>query len=251
MIVSSITSQTRFGVIALIAATALASNACAQRVVELKATAGKSLSTAGSIKGRDYVDYRIAVGAGQSLAVELTGRSSTAVFFNIMPPGSDWQALFLGSNEGSKFAKRMMPDDGKYTIRVYQMGAAASDGKKSTFTVKATVSGKALAAASWKGDVKIAGTRFHASTQTPCTLLSDSDHKFCDAFVVRRGNGTGTVEFRPKGLVRRVLFVNGAPVAHDSNEAFAFTKAHGVYVLKFGDGPSEQYSVDESLIYGG
>ena len=43
------------------------------------------------------------------------------IYFNIMPPGSTWEAIFVGSRDGNS-AKVQLPKTGDYIIRLYLMG---------------------------------------------------------------------------------------------------------------------------------
>ncbi|WP_287147764.1 PPC domain-containing protein [Aeromonas sp.] len=73
----------------------------------------------GTIQGHETLDYTLTANKGQSMAVTLTGKSST--YFNILPPGSTGEAIFIGSSEGNNFQANL-PAKGTYTIRVYQNG---------------------------------------------------------------------------------------------------------------------------------
>lgn len=85
----------------------------------------------GSITGGDFVDYRLSAGQGQAMDVIV---SPETVYFNVLAPGSSGEALFNSSINGNEFGESL-PVDGTYTIRIYQMGAAASEGKSHKFTL--------------------------------------------------------------------------------------------------------------------
>jgi hypothetical protein len=84
-----------------------------------------------------------------------------------------------------------------------------------------------------------------------CTPPFESKPQPCEAFVTRRGfDGTATVEVRgPNSLLRRILFVGGAPVASDSPETMAHSRDGDRTVVKFG--ADERYDVPDALIRGG
>ncbi|MBM3116799.1 hypothetical protein [Jeongeupia naejangsanensis] len=92
------------------------------------------------LAGKDVRDYVLGARAGQTLVVDLKPGS---VYFNVLPPDSD-AALYNGSINGSH-ASVSLPQDGSYTVRVYQMGAAASSGKTSAYTLKLAINGAAAA----------------------------------------------------------------------------------------------------------
>jgi hypothetical protein len=72
-----------------------------------------------------------------------------------------------------------------------------------------------------------------------------------EAVVIRRGfDGTATVEVRgPNSMLRRILFVGGAPVASDSTEAMAHSRDGDRTLVKFG--ADERYDLPDALIRGG
>jgi hypothetical protein len=83
----------------------------------------------GTLHGDDFIDYRLGADAGQVMDVILTPGS---VYFNVLAPGSTGEAIFNGSSEGEEFSGTLSVG-GTYTIRIYQMGAAADEGKASKF----------------------------------------------------------------------------------------------------------------------
>lgn len=104
----------------------------AQETHAVHFSAGTSSATIhGTVKGDDYVDYQLAANASQQMKVSLNPES---VYFNVMPPGSSGEAIFIGSQEGGAFSGTLSAA-GTYTVRVYQMGAAASGGKSHKFTL--------------------------------------------------------------------------------------------------------------------
>ncbi|HRF60721.1 MAG TPA: hypothetical protein PLH94_12525 [Fimbriimonadaceae bacterium] len=228
----------------------LAAFSFSQREVRVELKSGTK-SFEGSIKGRDYADYVVKAGAGQSLAVSLSAQGARP-FFNVLPPGSQGEAMHNGSEFGSKMPARRLPSDGEYRVRVYLLGAAQSEGKTSRFRLTLTLSGKALPARTGASDKKIPGTPYHAQGPVPVRIELEPDRKSGEGAVIRRvGNGNATVDLRSGRLVRRVLFVGGKPVASDSREVMKVSRKGDVTVIRFGDRPSEEYSVPDAMIFGG
>jgi hypothetical protein len=203
----------------------------------------------GSIKGNASVDYKIDARAGQTLSVTMKP-SNASNYFNINPPGSDGDAMFIGSSQGAE-ATVMLPTDGIYVVQVYLMRNAARRNETSNYTLTVGVTGKALPPLAASKDALIPGTKFHASAQVACTPPFDPKPQQCEAFVIRRGfDGTATVEIRgPKSMLRRILFVGGAPVASDSTEAMAHSRDGDRTMVKFG--ADERYDLPDALIRGG
>jgi hypothetical protein len=107
----------------------------AEAAIPIQFAKGKSsASVSGKIKGSDYVDYVLRASAGQTMTVDFKA-SKGAAYFNVLPPGSTGEAIFVGSNEGNHF-KSVLPSDGDYTIRVYLMGGAKDSDKPVTYTLK-------------------------------------------------------------------------------------------------------------------
>ena len=75
--------------------------------------------------------------------------------------------------------------------------------------------------------------------------------KSCDAGVVRRGNdGTATFEaIGATGVQRRILFVQGKPVAADTMDPLTATRQADVTVVKVGD--NERYEIPDAFLNGG
>jgi len=101
-------------------------------------TKGKSsAAVSGKIKGNDSNDYVLRASAGQTLIVDFKAGKGTA-YFNILPPGSSGEAIFVGSSEGDHF-KASLPSDGDYTIRVYLMGASKDSDKTVGYSFKVAI----------------------------------------------------------------------------------------------------------------
>lgn len=108
-------------------------DAVAQETHTVHFPAGATGTTVrGSVKGKGYIDYRLMVSNNQVMRVRLIPES---VYFNVLPPGSADEAIFIGSLEGSEFSGTL-PLSGNYVIRVYQMGAAADENRTKSFTIQ-------------------------------------------------------------------------------------------------------------------
>jgi hypothetical protein len=86
----------------------------------------------GTIVGDEYIDYLLGAKKGQTMAVSLIPGESNGngtIYFNVMPPGSAGEAIYNGSIDGLDATGIVLPKDGDYVIRVYQMGDDADSGK--------------------------------------------------------------------------------------------------------------------------
>ena len=58
-----------------------------------------------------------------------------ANYFNVLPPGSNDVAIFIGQNEGNEWTG-VLPSDGEYKVRVYLMRSAARRNEVANYTLK-------------------------------------------------------------------------------------------------------------------
>lgn len=96
----------------------------------------------GSVTGQDYIDYTLGAKSGQEMFAELTVASTDgngSVYFNIMPPGAEWEAIYVGSMDEDNSETVALPQDGTYTIRVYLMGNDADTGKTVDFNLDLSI----------------------------------------------------------------------------------------------------------------
>lgn len=222
---------------------------------------GKSAAVIkGSITGNQSVDYTLRAAAGQAMTVKLSGGAS--VNFNLLPPGSTGEALFIGSRDGNR-STTTLPANGEYTIRVYQMGHAKSSGQRSNFTLEVGITGsapKAAVSTSATDDDRMveasarAGERkFNATGKIPCAQHKGQPMGQCDFGVARAGGGTAAVAVtRPDGRTRVIFFKAGKAVAADLSQAdgdmsFSATKEADLYLIRAGN---ERYEISEAAIYG-
>ena len=129
-----------------------------------KGTTGASVS--GRITGDETVDYTLRAKAGQTLHVNLKADSAMA-YFNVLPPGSSGEAIFIGSTLGDTFEGKL-DMDGEYTVRVYQMRAGARRGESAQYTLTTRIDGGASTAtgaqAGFDQTLEMFGVSFHVSS---------------------------------------------------------------------------------------
>ena len=92
----------------------------------------------GTIVGDEYIDYLLGAKKGQTMAVSLIPGASNGngtIYFNILPPGSTGEAIYNGSIDGLDATGIVLPADGDFIIRVYQMGDDADSGKTTSFMI--------------------------------------------------------------------------------------------------------------------
>ena len=113
--------------------------ASAQDRVPISFNPGATSTTInGAIRGSEYIDYEVNARGGQTMVVSLGVTDSNgngSVFFNILPAGQDFPALYVGSNDDDNRAEVTLPSSGNWAIRVYQMGNDRDAGRTSGYSI--------------------------------------------------------------------------------------------------------------------
>ncbi len=94
-----------------------------------------------TIKGDETIDYTLGAKAGQTMKVTLKS-SNRSAYFNVLPPGSSGEAVFVGSSAGDTF-QGVLPEDGEYAVRVYLMRNAARRNETANLTLTFAITGAA------------------------------------------------------------------------------------------------------------
>ena len=177
------------------------------------------------------------------------------VYFNVLPPGSNDVALFVGSRDGDDFVSTLSAG-GVYRIRVYQTGNAKSSGKPTNFAIEDSITGAGQGETLAPSDpVERAGQgRFDATGKIPCAWATGQPMNQCEFGVARAGRGTATVVVtRPGGRKRTVFFEGGKAIGADLTQAdgdmtFRVTKEADLFMIRAG---RERYEIPEAVIFGG
>ncbi|APH72653.1 hypothetical protein [Aquibium oceanicum] len=136
------------------------------------------------------------------------------IYFNILPPGSDNEAIFVGSMEEKAEASVRLPTSGDYTIRVYLMGNDKDTDKTVGYRLDVAISDGPP-----PDDALVPGTNYHATGEIECSFKDNPQVKKCSFGVVRQGGGDATVDVTfPDGFVRKLEFRNGNVTASDGAE---------------------------------
>ncbi|HEY6133656.1 MAG TPA: hypothetical protein VIW70_06740 [Rubrivivax sp.] len=209
------------------------------------AKGASSATVRGTVKGYDSVDYKLRARAGQTMKVALkTGNASN--YFNVLPPGSNDVAIFIGSTSGSEYVG-VLPTDDEYTIRVYLMRNAARRNESADYTLSVSITGNASA-----GDAKVSGTPYHATGKLPCSMgNAPAGSQQCDFGVIRGQRGHAEVEVTPAGGLKRVLIFDGGKVAVGGSAGGKLKagKSGDTWNVEVND--HEHYLVPEAVINGG
>jgi len=210
-----------------------------------------SATVKGSIRGEQTIDYKLRAKAGQTMNVTLK-TSNGANYFNVLPPGSAGEAIFVGSTSGNEWMGQL-PADGEYTVRVYLMRSAARRNEAANYTLTVGISGSTAATAALgrapSTDAKVKGTPYHATGPLPCWMgnapLGSSQ---CEFGVIRGKPGNADVHIKPAGGLERVLTFRGSTVTSGKDKIKA-AKSGDMWTIEVND--YEHYQVSESVISGG
>lgn len=204
-----------------------------------------------SLKGDATIDYSLRARAGQTMSVTLT-TSNSANYFNVLPPGSDDVAIFIGSTDGNEWSGTL-PADGDYKIRVYLMRSAARRGETANYTLTVGITGSPAAAGigvAPASDAKVAGTPYHATGQVSCSMGDTPKASAqCDFGVIRGQAGNAEVHLTPPGGFTRVLTIIGDKVTSDADATVTATRVSDGWSVSVND--YEHYEIPEGVVSGG
>lgn len=218
----------------------------AQQKVPVQFAKGATSATVkGTIRGDQFRDYQVNARAGQTLSVTLANPDGRAIF-NVLPPGSTGEALFVGSTSGNSF-RGPVAANGITTVRVYQMRATARRGETANYSLTIAVSGAAPRASA---DAKVAGTKYNATADISCVVTPGGPAGACKAGVIRRGQGNATVEMQtPDGGQRSITFTGGKPTGSNAGMPLRSSRDGDITTVRIG--ATEVYFIPDAFVSGG
>ncbi|MGL5112557.1 MAG: hypothetical protein ACRC6O_07965 [Flavobacterium sp.] len=195
----------------------------------------------GKITGDQTIDYAIGANQGQKLMVNLTN-ANAIVYFNVLPPGSAGEAVFIGQNEGNK-CNITLAQNGIYKIRVYQMRSTARRGEVGNYSLSIAIPTKVNSS-----DAKVTGTNYHATGELRSAIGSTPK---TTKFGVIRSNGGGEVHATMSGRSKRIfVFSKGEWTCKSTNCKLTFAKISADEWELICNG-TEKYYIPDAVIYGG
>ena len=106
--------------------------------VHFKRGASSTLIEA-SIRGYEIVDYVLRASRGQYMNAGMA-TDNAANYFNILAPGEDEVAMFIGSSSDNQY-EGTLPESGDYKFRVYMMRSAARRNEIANYRLEIIISG--------------------------------------------------------------------------------------------------------------
>ena len=208
-----------------------------------------SAAVTGTLKGDQTIDFSLQAKAGQAMSVTFKPTNPRA-YFNILPPGSTGDAIFIGSTSGNEWTGTL-PTDGEYKVRTYLMRSAARRNETAKFTLTVGITGAPAAAHDMgkapASDKKVAGTPYHATSKVPCSIGTATNLQ-CDVGVIRGRPGNAEVHVTPPGGLERVLRFTADSVTSAGTRIKA-TKQGDMWSIEIND--AEYYQIPEAVIFGG
>jgi len=202
------------------------------------------------IKGRETVDYLLGARAGQILSVTLE-TDHNANYFNVIPPDSENEAVFVGSSEGNRYEGKL-DLDGDWKIRVYLYRAAARRGETAAYTLTVSITGDPNPAAAreandfgpreWNArgalDCARGGQRMQIAA-CPFKVIRYRSEVETGATIYVLAPGTGT---------ERILYFINGEWSTDSAESVQVNRRSDLWSLVVAD---EAYEVFDAVLFGG
>jgi hypothetical protein len=178
---------------------------------------------------------------------------NTANYFNVLPPGSEDVAIFIGSTSGDNWTGTLEAG-GDYKVRVYLMRSAARRNESARYTITLGITGSGVASATPEGvessDARVEGTPYHATGQVPCSMGdAPSGSEQCAFGVIRKGPGSAEVHVTPPGGFERVLIFIDDKVSATEGSSVKSSKSGDMWSLEVND--YEHYQIPEAVISGG
>ena len=204
-----------------------------------------------SIKGYETVDYVLGARAGQYMNVSMATRHG-ATYFNILAPGENEVAMFVGSSSGNQY-EGSLPADGDFKIRVYMMRSAARRNEVAKYRLEMIIGAAEAPAQVSPDDAKVPGTDFHATGDLSCSMGKGQPAGSCPFGITREGGGSAMVTVtKPDGSKRVIFFEKGAATGYDQSQAdtgaFKAERKGDLSIIHIGE---ERYEIVDAVVFGG
>jgi len=203
-----------------------------------------STTVTGTVKGSQYIDYRLNVQKGQTLSSSINSKN-TSVFFNILPPGSKDVAIYNSSTESNKYSG-VAEKSGLYSIRIYLMGAAKSENKSVNFGLTVGLVKPAVST-----DAKVQGTDYNATGKLRSSKGNATRGSVMSDYGVKRlGANFADVYITYPGSTQKILrFKDGEWSCLSSNCTMTFTRNSDEWEITVNG--TYHFTIPDAVINGG
>jgi hypothetical protein len=152
------------------------------------------------IKGYETVDYVLEASTGQQMNVSMA-TDNGANYFNILAPGENEVAMFIGSTSGNQY-EGALPKSGAYKIRVYMMRSAARREEVANYRLEMIVTGAP----------QKAGSSTNASPDAAKGRMPSKDEQAClQAASIKTNNGDVTLLRTERSEANNLVVVGVGP----------------------------------------
>lgn len=126
--------------------------------------AGTVAVASGRVTGSDGIDLVLEARGGERVVAVLEAGANG--YFNVLPPGSTGEAIFIGSTSGERF-EGTLEQAGEYRFRIYQMRASGRRGESFDYTLRVERAPPAAAvegAAAFRQSLSLHGITYEVSS---------------------------------------------------------------------------------------
>jgi hypothetical protein len=202
---------------------------------------------AGEITGYEGIDYLLGARAGQTMRVTMT-TDHAASYFNVIPPDSENEAVFVGSTEGADYEGRL-DLDGDWKIRVYLMRSAARRGETARFTLEVGIHGSPDSSYA-RGANDFGPREWDARGKLGCAFGGEPMRpSSCQFKVIRYPSGRTLFVENPADEAVRILYFDNGEWSTDSAETVEVTQRADMWTLTVGG--DEAYEFPDAVLTGG
>ncbi len=209
---------------------------------------------AGSIEGRDSVDYLLGAKAGQTLTVSMQ-TDNAQNYFNIIPPDAKDEAIYVGATgaEPNNYSGTL-DLDGDWAIRVYLYRAAARRGETADYRLDISITGDPDPSVAREANAF--GPRdWDARGSLDCAADGEPmETGGCPFKVVRYRMEEGATVFAvppgqsPTPGEERILYYQQEGWSTPTDDRVSVSKDEDVWTIRVG---GEVYEVFEAVVFGG
>ncbi len=209
---------------------------------------------AGSIEGRESLDFLLSARAGQTLKVTMETDNS-ANYFNLIPPDAEDVAVYTGSN-GPEFNQYEgeLDLDGDWKIRVYLYRAAARRGERADYRLDISITGAPDPSAARAAN-DFGPRQWDARGHLGCARGGQPMQTGgCPFKVIRYRTEAGATVFvqgaerRGEPRSERTLYFQQGDWSTPTSDPVSATKRADLWILSVGD---EVYEIPEAILGGG
>ncbi|WP_296900736.1 hypothetical protein [Thiohalocapsa sp.] len=218
------------------------------------APGGTGAVIAGSITGRETVDYLVSARAGQTLSVAMQS-DNTAAYFNVIPPDAENVAVYAGHSgpELNRY-EGTLDLDGDWKLRVYLYRAAARRGERADYRLDVSLSGDPDPSAAREAN-DFGPREWDARGDLGCARGGQPMQTAACPFKVKRYQmeSGATVFVLPPGVAaapgaERILYFQEGEWSTPTADAVSVSKRADLWTVTVGE---ETYEIPEAVVFGG